>query len=368
VGTLLASAARAHVLYDRATLRQYVQHSAVAFVAEFASGPLLWVAPDASDRQEYFRVRSVEVLRGATPPELFEFFPHAEGFPSFQAGDRALVFLERTETRPEFAPLAARFPWFSVQESGEEWKLEGADGEATLSLARGYADLADAGDAALLPGLRALQVRALGSPSPALRAEARADLIALRGAAGFFGSKDDVAPFAAIVTSPATPLAERIALARLLEGATGFDAASAFQSFVAEPRSRDDTLSLVRVYATSPDPAVAAWILARLEAPDPGVRREAAIALGRGRRPEHVAALGRAAGDPDGDVARAAIGALGAIGDPAAREALGGVRDADDPRRTRWAAAELRRLDLRGRAEAARSGRGAAEQKPGAAP
>lgn len=368
VPALLTGPARAHVVYDRATLRQYVQHSAVAFVAEFVSGPLVWVAPDASDRQEYFRGRSLEVLRGATPPELFEFFPHAEGFPSFQAGDRALVFLERTETRPEFAPLAGRFPWFSVQESGEEWKLAGADGEATLSLARGYADLVGAGDAALLPGLRALVVGALGSPFPALRAEARAELIALRGTAGFFGSRDDVAPFAAIVTSPATPLTERISIARLLEGAPGFDAPAAFQAFVAEPRSRDDTLSLVRVYATSSDPVVAAWILARLEAPDPGVRREAAISLGRGRRPEHVAALARAAGDPDGDVARAAIGALGAIGEPAAREALRAVRDADDPRRARWAAAELRRLDLSDRAEAARSRRVAPEREPGAAP
>ncbi len=339
---LLAGAARAHVVYDRATLRQYVQHSAAAFVAEFVSGPLVWVAPDAGDRQEYFRVRSLEMLRGATPPELFEFFPHAEGFPSFQAGDRALVFLERTETRPEFGPLAGRFPWFSVQESGEEWKLAGADGEATLSLARSYADLAGADDAALLPGLRALLAGALGSPFPTLRAEARAELIALRATAGFFGSRDDVAPFAAIVTSPATPLTERISLARLLEGAPGFDAPAAFQSFVAEPRSRDDVLTLVRVYATSSDPAVAAWILARLEAPDPGAR--------------------------EGDVARAAIGALGAIGDPAAREALRAVRDASDPRRARWAAAELRRLDLRDRAEAARSRRGAPEREPGAAP
>ena len=367
MGTLLAGGARAHVVFDRATLRQYVQHSAVCFVAEFASGPLLWVAPDASDRQDYFRVRTLEVLRGAAPPELFEFFPHAEGFPSFRAGDRALVFLERTASRPEFAPLAERFPWFSVQEAGEEWRLSGAEGEAALSLARGYADLADAGDAALLPGLRALLAGALGSPFPALRADARAELIRLRGSARFFASRDDVAPFAALATSPAIPLAERISLARLLEGAPGFDASGAFSSFVAEPRSRDDTVTLVRVYATSADPAAAAWILARLEAPDPGVRREAAIALGRGRRPEHVAALGRAAGDPDGDVARAAIGALGAIGDPAAREALRAVRDADDPRRSRWAAAELRRLDLRDRAEAARSGR-TSKEDPGAAP
>jgi hypothetical protein len=354
-------------VYDRATLRQYVQHSASAFVAEFVSGPLVWVAPDASDRQEYLRARSVEVLRGAPPPELVEFFPHAEGFPSFQAGDRALVFLERTETRPEFGPLAGRFPWFSVQESGEEWKLAGAEGEATLALARGYADLADAADAVLLPNLRALLVSALGSPFPALRADARAELISLRGTAGFFGSRDDAAPFAALVTSAAVPVGERIALARLLEGAPGFDASGAFASFVAEPRSRDDSIALVRVYATSTDPAVAAWIRERLAAPDPGVRREAAYALGRARRSGDVASLGRAAVDPDPDVARAAIGALGAIGDPPAREALRGVRDGGDPRRSRWASAELRRLDLHDRAEAARSARGASAPKPAAA-
>jgi hypothetical protein len=345
-----------------------VQHSSVACVAEFVSGPLLWVAPDASDRQEYFRVRSVELLHGAAPPELFEFFPHAEGFPSFQAGDRALVFLERTGTRPEFAPLAGRFPWFSVQESGEEWKLAGAEGDATLSLARGYADLAGAGDAALRPGLRALLLRALGSPFPTLRADARTELIGLRGAARLFGSRDDLAPFAALVASPATPLGERIALARLLEGLPGFDAPGAFASLAAEARSREDSVALVRVYATSPDPVVAAWIRERLGAPDPGLRREAAYALGRGRRPGDVAVLARATGDPDPDVARAAIGSLGAIGDPAAREALRGVRDAGDPRRSRWAAAELRRLDLRDRAEAARSGRAASGQESGPVP
>jgi len=97
------------------------------------------------------------------------------------------------------------------------------------------------------------------------------------------------------------------------------------------------------------------------------VRREAALALGRARRTEDVPALARAIGDPDDGVARAALGALGAIGDPAARETLRVVRDAGDPRRGRWAAAELRRLDLRDRAEAARDGR-ASEENPKTAP
>jgi hypothetical protein len=361
---LLAGAARAHVVYDRATLRQYVQHSAAAFVAELASGPLVWAAPDGSDRQEYFRARTVEVLRGDAPPELVEFFPHAEGFPAFQAGDRALVFLEHTGKRPEFAPLAARFPWFSVQEAGEEWTLAGAEGEATLALARGWAELADADDAALLAGLRALLARALGSPFPALRADARAELISVRGTAGLFASPDDTAPFAALVTSAALPAGERITLARLLEGAPGFDAAGAFAALAAEPLERDDVVALVRVYASSSDPSAAAWIRQRLAAPDPGVRREAALALGRARRPADVPALGQAAADPDPDVARAAIGSLGAIGDPPARERLRAVRDGGDPRRSRWAAAELRRLDLRDRAEAARSARESRPPQP----
>jgi hypothetical protein len=351
-GALLADGAHAHVVYDRATLRQYAQHSAVSLVAEFVSGPLLWVAPDASDRQEYFRVRSVEVLRGDAPPELFEFFPHAEGFPSFRAGDRAIVFLERTAERPEFAPLAGRFPWFSVQEEGEEWKLSGDEGEAALALARGYADLADAEPAEGLRRLRALVARGLGSPFAPLRADARSELIALRGARGFFGSDGDVAPFAALVSSPAIPFAERVSLARLLEGAPGFDAARTFGTLVARAKSREDTLALVRVFATSPDPAVARFVVARLADPDPRVRREAALALGRARRAGDVPALARAAADPDEGVARAALGSLGAIGDPAAREALRAVRSGGDARRAGFAAAELRRLEQRDRAEA----------------
>lgn len=342
--TLHAGDARAHVVYDRATLRQYVQYSAVVLVAEFTAGPLLWVAADGSDRQEYFRVRTVEVLQGAAPPEIFEFFPHAEGFPGFRAGDRALVFLERTADRPEFAPLAPRFPWFSVQEAGEEWRLAGPEGDATLTLARGYADLLGAAEDEVLPRLRALVLRGLGCGFPALRANARSELIPLRSRPGFFARTDDVAPFAALVASSPLPLGERIALARLLEGAPGFDATRAFESLAGSPRTRDDTLALVRIFATSADPGVGGWIAARLEDPDASVRREAAFALGRARRAEHVAALARAAGDPDDTVARAALGALGATGDPAARSALRAVSEGGDARRSRWAAAELRKL------------------------
>jgi hypothetical protein len=47
------------VLFDRATLRQWVGESdAVALVA-FESDVALWTAPDGSDRQDVFRVRVV---------------------------------------------------------------------------------------------------------------------------------------------------------------------------------------------------------------------------------------------------------------------------------------------------------------------
>ncbi|HVH07463.1 MAG TPA: hypothetical protein VNE71_15840, partial [Myxococcota bacterium] len=92
-------AARAHVLFERATLRQWSAEAAAIAVVRFTSDVQMWRAEDGSDRQEFFRVEVLETLHGALPRGPLEFFPHAEGFPAFHAGDRALLFLARTADR-----------------------------------------------------------------------------------------------------------------------------------------------------------------------------------------------------------------------------------------------------------------------------
>jgi HEAT repeat protein len=89
-----------------------------------------------------------------------------------------------------------------------------------------------------------------------------------------------------------------------------------------DPRVRMEavrTLGLLRA------PAGVPWLVARLDDQDGGVRVAAARWLGRMRSSEAVQALGRIAesrGRGDFDVAKAAIQALGQIGDESARPAL----------------------------------------------
>src|SRR5690606_9990738 len=180
LAALVAAAlpARAHVVFERTSLREWLTRSALVVVAEFESDVEMWSAPDGSDRQEFFRVRVLETLKGPAPASPLEFFPHAEGFPRFQAGDRALLFLARSDARREFAALATRFPWFSVQGAGHEWRLApGAEGARVLATARRW--LALRGDAPSDPigAVRSLLVDQLGSEVPALRADAVAELV-----------------------------------------------------------------------------------------------------------------------------------------------------------------------------------------------
>jgi HEAT repeats len=342
-GLALAPPLEAHVVYERVTLRQYLQESSLAVVAKIEGAGRLWTAPDGSDRREVFRARVREVLAGPQPPAAIEFFSHAEGLPGFRDGDRVLLFLERTEKRPEFTALAARFPYFTVQGPGAEWRLEGAAGEAVLAHARALVAVAQGAPDTVVPRLRALVLSALASPSAALRADARAELVVQGDTPGFLC---DPAEFAALAGDPGWPLHERVALVRLLEARPGFDAASTWGLLREAAQTTPDRIALVRAGATSSDSAQVAWTAALLVDPDPRVRREAALALGRGRRVERVPELARACADPDERVARAAIEALAAVGGFGARQALAAVESGESGApRGRWAAAALRRLD-----------------------
>ncbi|HSJ97923.1 MAG TPA: hypothetical protein VLC53_12660 [Myxococcota bacterium] len=278
---LCAGGARAHVLFERATLREWLLGADLAVVAEFEGDARLWQAPDGSDRQEWFRVRVVETLRGTAPGATLDFTPHAEGFPAFRAGDRALLFLARSATRPEFAGIAARFPWISFQGAGHEWRLVGGDGAAILAVARRWAALSSA-RTGLQAELRDLLLAELGSGVARLRADALSELVAMRGLPGFLDATTTAA-LAAWADAPGLPAAQRLALVKLLDGAPGFDAPARLRALADAPLEGPALLQLIRVAGASDDPELRAWLVARSEDPRPAVRREASAALLRSR-------------------------------------------------------------------------------------
>lgn len=273
---LLAAPARAHVVFERTSLREWITRSDVVLVAEFESGPQIWTAPDGSDRQEYFRVRAVETLQGVAPVGAFDCFPHAEGFPAFHAGDRALLFLERTASRPEFAALAARFPWFSVQGAGHEWRLEGADGERTLAIARRWQALRLQSSADPPAAARAIVVDELGSGVARLHADAIGELVRMHALPGFLDA-EGLAALRPFVESPSLSLAQRLALVRLLEAAPGFDPRPSLRSLAEEARagSGSELAQMIQVAGASDDPALQAWLAGLADDERPWVQRAA---------------------------------------------------------------------------------------------
>ncbi len=341
----------AHVVLERTTLRQSIQHSSAALLVEFLSDVLVWTASDASDRQEYFRVRRLEVLSGATPSEEFEFFPHAEGFSAFRKGDRALLFLELSQKRAEFSSLAARFPYFSLQGAGGEWVLRGDDASAILELARGYAAWLRAPPGAGPAGLRSLLIRQLGWGVSRLQSDAISELIRVRRVPGLFDTAADVEPILRLIAADhrtnakALSMGARVALVQLFEGRAGFDTSAQWQVLIQRADSATEKRALIRAARGQQDATLSNWLASQLGSDDPGLRREAASALGRPWHADHQAALVAALEDLDPGVVRAAIDALAALGGELPRRKLQALAAGEDRKQARWAAAALRRLD-----------------------
>jgi hypothetical protein len=281
LGAVAAGAARAHVLFERATLRQWLLGADLVVVAEFESDASMWQAPDGSDRQDWFRVRVLETLRGAAPGPALDFTPHAEGFPAFRAGDRALLFLSRTGEQREFMRIAHRFSWVSFQGAGQEWRLAGADGEGILAIARRWAALADA-RSGVADELRSVLLAELGSGVARLRADALSELVGLRSVPGFLDAPT-TASFAAWADAPGLPVSQRLALVKLLEGAPGFDVGARLRALTEAPLDDPVRLQLIRVAGAAEDPRLRAWLEAQSTDARPQVRREARLALERSR-------------------------------------------------------------------------------------
>ena len=275
----LAGTAHAHVLFDRATLRQWTANAAAVVVAEFESDVAMWSAGDGSDRQEFFRVRVLESLFGAVTPGALEFFPHAEGFPSFRKGDRVLLFLERTSDHLEFSSLAPRFRWFGAQGAGQEWKLDaGASGDAVLEIARRLAGQRSSTPSDPRQALRDLILAELASGVPRLRSDAIAELVRARDLPGFFDA-EALSAFSVWLDGGKLPASERLALIRILDDAPGFDADARLRAMTQEPLSGRELTQLVRAAGSREDPRLRAWLASLAEDPRPEVQREARAAL-----------------------------------------------------------------------------------------
>ena len=340
---LAAPPAGAHVVYEREGLRQFVQRSELALVIEFVSVVRLWRAPDGSDYQEYFTVKVVEALKGTAPSARIDFFPHAEGFPGFQKGDQAVLFLERTAAQPEFFALAERFPWFSVQGAGQEWRVE-SDRDELVAVVREYLALARAESAVVRERFPTLLLRELRSADPRLREEGLRELVRVRGVATFLRTPQELEPFAAAVSDPKIPLSTRITLALVLDGRHGFAAGLALRPMTQQPLTPRQRSSLVRASGGLRDPVLSAWLAQELRASETRLRREAATALAHPWHAPQVEALVEASHEADPHVARAALRALAEIGTDEARSVLRQVStDVSSPYRE-VASAELRRI------------------------
>ncbi|HVH06934.1 MAG TPA: HEAT repeat domain-containing protein [Myxococcota bacterium] len=337
--------ARAHIVYARSTLAQFAEQAELAVVAEFRSGPKLWAAADGSDREEYYEIRVVETLKGSAGAERIEFFPHAEGFPSYAAGERALVFLDRTEGHAEFAGAALRFAWFSTQGPGQEWRLAGAEAAPVLAAARGWAGVAKSPGAVAPAGRRELLAAVLGSGIPRLESDALVELVRTGGA--LLADADGVAPFAALASSRSLRAPVRLPLVRLLDGRGGFEAAPVLLAMTREPLTPAELALLVQVAGGLRDARFSLWLAGVAKGDDAALRLAAVRALGQPWHAPAVPTLAPLAVADDPTLARAALQSLAAIGTPEARTALEtAAASSTDPQRKSWAEAALRRLDL----------------------
>lgn len=343
--------AGAHVVLSRATLRQSLQHSALSVRARFLGDPRIERVA-GGDRQEVQRLRIEEVLarRGASGAgtglpdvgaELDVFF-HAEGMPSFPDGASALVFLERTSERPEFAALAPSFPWYSVQGPGDEWILAGDDGARILDQARAWRAWVD-DPGADFGGLRSILLAGLDSGVERLQADSMAELLRISGRPGFLDAPGASEAFARRVGDAALPFSRRIALLHWLEPSLGPGSGALWARLLAGVSGEADTVALAGLAGADPDPAVALWLRQRVDDPSQRVRRAVWRAIARSASAEDVGLLARGSRDADPAVARAAIQGLGSLSAPAARSQLEALAGSEPPERARWARAALRR-------------------------
>ena len=339
----VAIAVDAHVVYQRRSLRGWAQQADVAVVAETLSGLRVWSSPDRSDHQEYFQVRIVRSLDGDTAlPETLDVFPHSEGEPRYEVGERILLFLDRTAARAEFAHLAVRFPYFTTQGAGHEWILE-ADDREVEAVATAWRRLR--GDASY-PPVRDLLARQLASKYPRLRAEAIADLLGLADRKEFLADREFHEQLASLLRSPGLRVAEKIGVIDVLSHTEPFSSADAILRLAASVDDRPERVDVIRAAGKVRDRRVTSWLRDRLSEPDTAIQDAALLALGRPWHGEAVGDIARIASDQATPVrvGTTAVRALGRIGTPDAKRALRALAELERAPLSGLARSELARV------------------------
>jgi hypothetical protein len=330
-----------HVIFTPTTLRQWASDSKLIVVADILTPLSVWKATDGSDLQEYLSVGVVETIKGGPAPAEIDFFPHTEGEPRYRVGDRVLLFLQPTAERADFAKLAERFPYFTVQGAGNEWRVDTA-GAPEVARAREWAALPPTAGVADVRGILLRQMR---GGTDRLRRDALLELVRVRENPGFWPDAAAVAPFVEIARGTDIAFADRVALIVLLRDSPGFDAAGSLLTLARAEIPEREQIVLVRAAGPIDDPRSSAWLGALLEDESSRIRRQAALALGHAWHSSQVPRLSAAARLDERRVARAAVASLAAIGTAPARASLEAVaaQRTDDVART-----ARRLLDQRG--------------------
>ncbi len=359
---LAAATARAHVVYGTATLHRLVARADAVARVRITDAERSWSLEEGGASRPVVVAEVLEVLKAppaaADAPALrpggaLRFAPHGHGTARYADGEEALVFLRASAGHRELGALDALegVPWVSVQEHDDKVALTGAEGSALLEAARRYAALADLPEPeARREAFRRATLAALASPVPRLAIWAAMDL-ALAGDAPLVGP-EDVPVLDALLASPDTPVAVRIALLTVLEERTLVDAPPRWAALL-RATSGDQRVAVARAARVHPSPAVTAALLEVLAQGPPGEARAAALGLGVPGNDAAVPALASALAADDAGLRGAAVRALGAVATDAAREALARAAEAHPrPATRRRAAAELQLLEARGRPEA----------------
>jgi len=319
IAGMLAASASAHIVYDRRTLPQWIARARLILVAEVRTPLLIWSAPDGSDHQEYFSVRVIEVLAGASPAQELDVFAHAEGEPRLRVGQNMLLFLDPTAEHAEFAHLASRFPYFTTQGAGQEWSF--ASGDATLpALARAWREVLRRGGS--YQDRRTLVIRQLEMTDPRLRADALRQLLRLRGTQDFAADGAAQKRLAEMTATPDLSISQRIGLIKILDGIGGFSASSALMRLATSDLTAAERLAVIRACRGVDDAAIGVWLGDQLRSTDVDVTIAALTAVASPYHSALVEPIAVLAGDARQRVARSAVRSLAAIGSARARAHL----------------------------------------------
>ncbi len=338
---LSTAPALAHVVFQRQSLRQWAQQADVIVVADILSGLAVWSAPDGSEHQEYFKARVVQSLTETQLPETLDVFPHAEGEPRFKTGDRALLFLDRTGSRAEFAHMAHRFPYFTTQGAGDEWIVDAGDADITAIAVR-WRTL---GRNRTYKAQRDLLLLQLDSSIRRLHVEAISDFLKLKHQ--LQRDREAIERLTAMSRSSRLGVGERVGLIGLLSGVPEYAAGAELFRLAGEVSETRDRALVIRAAGRLRDDSTTTWLRDRLHESDPAIQDAALFALGHPWHSAAVPDVAAVAVSPAASlrVGTAAVRALGRIATPEARAALQTVAVSIDGPRATIAQRELDRLN-----------------------